>query len=73
MRRTPPSTMGSGVPGFPVSRAAVAALTGQNKACLLKAYCYTDDPIMVTLRPATAVITSLVSGAAELLVDAAVD
>ena len=55
-------------------RVAVAALTGRDESYLLKAYCYTDDPIMVTLgRAIGAVITPLISGAAELLVDATVD
>ena len=52
---------------------AVAALTVRNESYLLKAYCYTDNPIIITLGPATAAITPLVSGAEELLVDAAVD
>ena len=62
--------MGGGVPGCPV----LANNGAESEAYLLEAYCYTDDPIMVTLgRAIGAVITPLISGAAELLVDATVD
>jgi hypothetical protein len=54
-------------------RTAIAMLTGRNESYLLKAYCYPDDPIIITLWPATAAIMPLISGTAELLVDAAVE
>ena len=70
------STWASTNPAFyewSTARSELGKTTGRCEGMLLKALAYTDDPIFVTLGSATAAIPPLVRGAAQLLVDAAVD
>jgi hypothetical protein len=55
------------------ARRAIVGAAGRDEARLLKALCYTDDPIIVTLGPASTAHLPLVHGAQNLLVDAAMD